>query len=958
MSAGCARAGVSDNRRLMAALLVGVLISPLLVFSSAWQALSSGDLNLADGDTIKGQSSYRLASMPSLSGDGSTVIYGQPGHWADWATRHRSNVQVKMWDGSSWVSKGSLPDDANRNIGYWHDISDTGDVVSYSSKVLDEVFVADWNGSSWVQRESIKASQASVSLIRHALSGDGKVLVVGERGFDESMDANNGKVRTLDWDGSAWVERPSFIGADGESLGNSRMDVTSDGRTISFGGSNYDSSGTDDVGRVRVATWDGTSWTERPQIVGSQANAKADNIVMSDDGSVMAFTEAESGVSGRVRSFDWSGSAWVERPVAADGDIAWIDLDINSSGTTFAVSDNASQKLRVYDWAADSWVQRGDDVPSYSPGGGGHYGNVASLSSDGLMVATSQVYSDVGGFRSGRVDIYRSPAALRGVSFDANGGSGSMSSQISAGSATLAKNTIVRSGREFAGWNTAADGSGVPYVDEESYAFSASTTLYAQWSDAEVNFDGNLGTGSMPAQNGSVSAPLDTNRFSRSGYDFAGWNTERGGTGTAYSDKDDYDFAESVTLYAQWTVASSPAEGAEAEVTEDSQLAPQEVLPSRAPARFLGFATQVLKYTPVKIERGDQRTEKPSFSESVALIAGQSAKVLATADSPQSASFDVGKVQIKMFVDAQNGEFKDSVGFPELTIATGTQAKLQATGLRGNSQMEIFLPASDGSFSNLGQVDVGVDGKVDTSLTFGDSGRDEPLPIGKRYLQLITLDAEGSETVLEYPVTIAQPLPAPAIDRSSGSRPVLQPGRASALNSGTPQTVTVRKSVGSVEVVGETWSFGVETASNDGNVEILALERDEPLAVEGSGFMPGTRADVWLFSDPILLGTVDIRADGTFEATFPVASNLVPTGDHTLQIQGVGEGGFIQAANVGVVVEDRVSTPIIPTDADPVGWVPLMFIGTSLGGLFVLVGVTMAVRGRQRSRDRFVPVSP
>jgi hypothetical protein len=36
----------------------------------------------------------------------------------------------------------------------------------------------------------------------------------------------------------------------------------------------------------------------------------------------------------------------------------------------------------------------------------------------------------------------------------------------------------------------------------------------------------------------------------------------------------------------------------------------------------------------------------------------------------------------------------------------------------------------------------------------------------------------------------------------------------------------------------------------------------------------------------------------------------------------------------------------------------LMIIGTSVVGLLVLVGVTMAVRRRQRSRDRFVPVAP
>ena len=122
--------------------------------------------------------------------------------------------------------------------------------------------------------------------------------------------------------------------------------------------------------------------------------------------------------------------------------------------------------------------------------------------------------------------------------------------------------------------------------------------------------------------------------------------------------------------------------------------------------------------------------------------------------------------------------------------------------------------------------------------------------------------------------------------------------------------------------------------------------------------MPGTRADVWLFSDPTLVGTVDIAEDGTFTASFAVDSNVVPTGDHTLQIQGVGDDGFVRAANLGVVVEDPVSTPLAPMDSDPIGWVPLIIIGTSVGGLLVLVGVTLAIRRRQRSRDRFVPVAP
>ena len=538
--------------KILVDLLTGTLLASagVLVFPS--QSFSVGDLNLAAADTIRGTSSYRLASYPALSGDGSTVVFGQPGHWADWAPRHRASVQVREWNGSSWVAKGSLPDAPNREIGFWHDISDNGDVVSYSTHVLDKVFVADWNGSSWAQRPTVTASQAGVSLLRHSLSGDGNVLVVGERSFDNGGEVNNGKVRTLDWDGSSWSERTAIIGAEGENLGNSRMDITADGATISFGGSLFSNADGAEVGRVRVATWDGASWAERPALTGSQALARADNPVLSNDGTVLGFSEGEWRVSGRIRTFDWRDSAWVERPRAADGAIAWIDLDMSANGTAISMSDNDTQKVRVYDWVGDSWVQRGSDVPTFSPGGGGHYGNVASISSSGLSVATSQVYSDVNGFRSGRVDIYRSTSTSKGVIFNSNGGSGAMSTQTNHTSAALTSSSFSKTGATFSGWNTVADGSGTEYADGGTYDFSANVTLYAQWAPIAVTFDANSGSGSMADQLAAGSTALTSNSFTRQAYSFAGWNTAADGSGTAYADGASYAFAASATLYAQW----------------------------------------------------------------------------------------------------------------------------------------------------------------------------------------------------------------------------------------------------------------------------------------------------------------------------------------------------------------------------------------------------------------------
>jgi len=67
------------------------------------------------------------------------------------------------------------------------------------------------------------------------------------------------------------------------------------------------------------------------------------------------------------------------------------------------------------------------------------------------------------------------------VTFDANGGSGSMSPQTSALPAALTLNAFTRAGYTFAGWNTNADGSGTTYTDGATYSFAADATLYAQW---------------------------------------------------------------------------------------------------------------------------------------------------------------------------------------------------------------------------------------------------------------------------------------------------------------------------------------------------------------------------------------------------------------------------------------------------------------------------------------------
>ena len=69
------------------------------------------------------------------------------------------------------------------------------------------------------------------------------------------------------------------------------------------------------------------------------------------------------------------------------------------------------------------------------------------------------------------------------ITFDANGGEGSMPSQTVKSNIPISLNavTFTHSGSFFVGWNTKADGSGTHYADGQIILNPSNMTLYAQW---------------------------------------------------------------------------------------------------------------------------------------------------------------------------------------------------------------------------------------------------------------------------------------------------------------------------------------------------------------------------------------------------------------------------------------------------------------------------------------------
>ena len=135
------------------------------------------------------------------------------------------------------------------------------------------------------------------------------------------------------------------------------------------------------------------------------------------------------------------------------------------------------------------------------------------------------------------------------VTYNANGATGGAvptdgTQYASGATVTLKSNTgsLVRTGYAFAGWNTAAAGSGISYAAGSTCVIAANVTMYAQWATTTyaVTYNGNGATGGT--------APADSNQYAsgatvtvlgnigslaKSGSTFIGWNPLRPERGPA-----------------------------------------------------------------------------------------------------------------------------------------------------------------------------------------------------------------------------------------------------------------------------------------------------------------------------------------------------------------------------------------------------------------------------------------
>ena len=144
------------------------------------------------------------------------------------------------------------------------------------------------------------------------------------------------------------------------------------------------------------------------------------------------------------------------------------------------------------------------------------------------------------------------------LSFDANGGIGSMKNQSFTFDMpfSLNRNTFTKDGYIFKEWNTKSDGTGTSYTDGQTISASENITLYAIWKNVTgtIVYNSNYSDNQTKTQTFTFNTDtqLDKNTFTRTGYIFKEWNTKVDGTGTSYTDGQTISASEDITLYAIW----------------------------------------------------------------------------------------------------------------------------------------------------------------------------------------------------------------------------------------------------------------------------------------------------------------------------------------------------------------------------------------------------------------------
>ena len=302
---------------------------------------------------------------------------------------------------------------------------------------------------------------------------------------------------------------------------------------------------------------------------------------------------AECGVSVYVDSTAPSCTVTMKNgsgTVISSGSTSTTDVTFSVNGVDNALDDSG---IKTETWVVKEGSNSYNNLDNTNGKNNGTYSVVGTCTDNAGNVTTSSTST---------VKLDKSIT----VTFNKNGGTGSMNSLSCKynQACTLTANSFTKTGYTFTGWNTESDGSGTSYSNNGSITTKSSVVLYAQWrpnkvlvyynangatpanattsdgtfyynklvssSDTRLVHSTNSSTTSAYFQTYTYDAAAkdlvnaSTFGLTKTGYNFGGWYLNVNGTGTKFTQTDNYtavDLSSNVesddvivTLYAKWNI--------------------------------------------------------------------------------------------------------------------------------------------------------------------------------------------------------------------------------------------------------------------------------------------------------------------------------------------------------------------------------------------------------------------
>jgi hypothetical protein len=272
------------------------------------------------------------------------------------------------------------------------------------------VRVYQWS-TSWTQLGQDIDGDASSDLFGSSVSMNsvGNIIAVGAPEFNGTAGNNTGRVKVFSLNVNNWVQVGSSIdGQTANEYSGSSVSLNADGFTLAIGAPFWDGTGATDSGKVRVYSYNGSSWNQAGQdLDGTNGDQFGRCVSLNAAGNTLAVGAPYGGAGdqGYVKIYKLSGATWIQVGQTITGiltnDQIGYSISLNEAGNKIAIgAPNAGSSSRgiakVYDLIENTWTQMGTDIIGKSPGENAGHSVSLNAVGDRLLIGNPDSTSSFG----------------------------------------------------------------------------------------------------------------------------------------------------------------------------------------------------------------------------------------------------------------------------------------------------------------------------------------------------------------------------------------------------------------------------------------------------------------------------------------------------------------------------------------------------------------------------------